>query len=355
MAFTQPYFSHHDENTEVLDRAGEALIGLASLADDFGDMRDVLDVVNNWRAAHQYPLNTFLQTLRNRAKEIDRTVDITSRLKRMPAREAKLLDAQRADRHDITLSNMQDIGGCRAVFQDVRHVYELADKYRAKVSLHDREREQDYIALPRRTGYRGYHLIYQHRSRRWPIYDGLRIEIQIRSQTEHIWATAVETADAGLGGRLKAGRGEPRWQRFFVLMSSAMAQREGCPRVPDAPRAQAALAQELRSLVTDLDVMNRVRYFGRSVQVLGNLNVTSSTYVVLILNAREDRMYYSTFPAHEAEKASAFYSAREAAKQPGDDVVLVRASDAAAVRRGYPSFFRDTGAFLDFVQEAVAS
>jgi hypothetical protein len=349
MAYIHPVYSHHGENADAVDLAGDALVGTAGALEHFDDVSQVLEIVNNWRASHQYPLNTFLQTLRNRAQGIEPTADVTSRIKRRPAIEAKL-----NDRSDIKLSNMQDIGGCRAVFNLVESVYKLVDKYGNSNFFHELERTQDYIRLPRRTGYRSYHLVYQHYSRRWPIYDGMRIEIQVRSQLQHLWATAVETADAALGGRLKSGQGDLRWFRFFLLMSGAIASREACPRVPDAPRSPAALITELRTLSRDLDAVTMLRYFGHSIQVIGTLRVSSSQYVVLVLDPPNNTISLKTYAAQEAERASKAYDEQEKNKPIGGDVLLVRASDASAVRRGYRSFFRDTNEFVNLVEEVLS-
>ena len=349
MEYVQPFYSHHDKNAAVTDLAGDALVGMADALGQFADMFEVLETVNNWRASHQYPLNTFLQTLRNRAWDIEPTAEITSRIKRRPAIEAKL-----NDRPDIKLSNMQDIGGCRAVFNSVDSVYRLVDRYKNSNFFHELEREQDYIVLPRRTGYRSYHLVYRHYSRRWPIYDGMRIEIQVRSQLQHLWATAVETADAALGGRLKSGQGDPNWFRFFLLMSGAISSRENCPRVPDAPRRLAALVTELRTLSQDLNAVTSLRYFGRSIQVIGELRVASGRYVVLVLDPGKDTITIQTYAAHEAERASTAYDEQEKNKPAGGDVLLVRASDANAVKRGYRNFFRDTYEFVKLVEEVLS-
>jgi hypothetical protein len=344
MAYIQPFYSHSQETVSLVDLAGDALIGIPDAQERFADMAEVLSIVNNWRASHQYPLNTFLQTLRNRAFEIERVADVTSRIKRRQAIEAKLID-----RPDIKLSFMQDIGGCRAVFSSVKSVYDLADKYKKSSFLHEEERVQDYISLPRRTGYRSYHAVYKHYSRRWPIFDEMRIEIQMRSQLQHLWATAVEMADVAFLGQLKAGKGDANWLRFFLLMSSAMAELENCPRVPDAPRNHDELIEELRDLAQQLDVATRMKHFGRSIRVMGQLKVSSSDYVVLVLDPPKNIITITVYPAHDAAGASAFYDEREKNKPVGGDVLLVRAADAAAVRRGYPSFFRDADAFLQLL------
>ena len=67
-----------------------------------------LVVVNNWRASHNFPLNTFQTTLRDKAHKVDS--DALQRLKRMSSIERKL-----RLQPNMQLSQMQDIGGCRAI------------------------------------------------------------------------------------------------------------------------------------------------------------------------------------------------------------------------------------------------
>jgi len=59
--------------------------------------------------------------------------------------------------------------------------------------------------------------------------------MQIRSQLQHAWATAVETVGTFLQQALKSSQGDEGWQRFFALMGNAMAMRERRPPVPNTP------------------------------------------------------------------------------------------------------------------------
>src|SRR5262245_47079255 len=92
-----------------IDRSGQALITLSK----WDDARDeAIKVVDNWRSCHAYPLQIIKMTLLNRAKKIDGDALIAQRLKRRPSIEIKL-----RDNPHMKLSQMQDIGGCRAVLE----------------------------------------------------------------------------------------------------------------------------------------------------------------------------------------------------------------------------------------------
>lgn len=69
---------------------------------------------------------------------------------------------------------MQDIGGCRAVLasiDEVRRVEARLRKSRPPVGY------SDYVTTPRSSGYRGVHLVV--------VYDGRRIEVQLRTLVMH--------------------------------------------------------------------------------------------------------------------------------------------------------------------------
>ena len=124
----------------------------------------------------------------------------------------------------MKLSQMQDLGGCRAVMDNVGAVRRLVGYYQKESGIkHELAKLDDYIAAPQESGYRGVHLVYRYYSDKKPkaMYNGLKIEMQLRSQYQHAWATAVETVGAFIGQALKSSMGDKEWRRFFSLMGSS--------------------------------------------------------------------------------------------------------------------------------------
>src|SRR5262245_40890516 len=115
---------------------------------------DALDVINNWRASHNFPLNTFHVGLKRRAKLIDPNAITAQRIKRLASIEAKLMRFP-----TMTLSQMQDIGGCRAIVATAADVMRLCDNYAQSQIKHKQHAGDDYIKSPKNSGYRGVHLI----------------------------------------------------------------------------------------------------------------------------------------------------------------------------------------------------
>jgi hypothetical protein len=87
------------------------------MSDDY--VRSV-DAISNWRSSHSFPLNTFTVGLKRRAKDADPDALVAQRIKRLSSIAAKL------DRFPtMQLSQMQDIGGCRAIVATISDVHKL--------------------------------------------------------------------------------------------------------------------------------------------------------------------------------------------------------------------------------------
>jgi ppGpp synthetase/RelA/SpoT-type nucleotidyltranferase len=169
----------------AIDRAGAALAKAENPA-EIGNAD--LAVINNWRACHAYPLHAVKMTLRQRAKIVSHHALIAQRLKRLPSIAIKL-------KHNpaMKLSQMQDIGGCRAIMPSMKELRKLIAAYEKSKSKNPRTGRpvqhdyDDYLLNPKPDGYRSYHLIFKYQTNykdKKP-FEGQRIEIQIRTQLQH--------------------------------------------------------------------------------------------------------------------------------------------------------------------------
>jgi len=344
MKYAKPEYS-----PEEVDTAGELLLGTV----DPDSLAEAKTIVNNWRSAHAYPLNTFQVTLKARAQRVDSGSIAYGRTKRESAIADKLGRLKR-----LSLSEIQDIVGCRAIVNSASHVYDLAKIYHDRRGHWDHElvSVHDYIAKPNEnSGYRSYHLVYRHRSRGHPEYDGRKVEIQLRSQLQHNWATAVETADVFLGRRLKFYQEPPDWNRFFCLMGTAIALREQCSPVPGTPTNEAQLIAEIRQLADQLDAVSRFSTWGTALQInqMRPRVMRKARYLVLLLEPQKKSIYVWGYPASQSEIAMEQYFSQEKNKPEGADTVLVSVPHADDLRRAYPNYFLDTGEFLKVVNEAI--
>jgi hypothetical protein len=317
------------------------------------DREIALAVINNWRSSHAFPLNTLQMNLRGKARQVDSDAIIAQRIKRLSSIELKL------QLHPtMNLARVQDIGGCRAIVRTVAQVEELGRLYQSSNVKHSLARFDDYLhdaPGPKDSGYRGVHFVFKYFSDKRTTYNGLQIEIQLRTRVQHAWATAVETVGTFVQQALKSSQGEEDWLRFFALMSSEMAFREKTPTVPFTPTKRSDIRSELRILAARLDAVNRLDAYGKALKAVEDLYARSSNYFVLELDALNSNLTVRSFRSNELEQATEAYQAVERAVggKPGVDVVLVSVESLAALRKAYPNYFLDTTAFLKIVRDAL--
>lgn len=344
MRWTAPQFSRGQ-----VDWAGDVLARDTDVQ-DWEEVERAFTIINNWRSAHNFPLNTFQVGLRRRAKQVDPNALVAQRIKRLYSIRLKL---QRFEK--MKLSRMQDIGGCRAIFESIADVYKLTNAYKSSDLKHKRVGFKDYILEPQASGYRGVHLIYAYNSDKSQTYNGLRIELQFRSALQHAWATAVETVGTFIRQSLKSSQGEADWLRFFAVMGSALALREESPTVPGTPGDKKAVKAELRELVQRLDVEKRLKAYGATIETMEHPDVRTAEYFLMTLEPGAQTITVHGFGARELDVAQQQYleAERRIADVAGAEAVLVSVESLASLRRAYPNYFLDTRAFIDAVKQAI--
>lgn len=171
---------------------------------------DAFALLLRFREAHQYPLTKATMGLRSMVKTEGCRVEVSQRLKRVPTIVDKLKREP-----TMQLAKMQDIGGCRAVVDDIA---ELRRVQRRLARNRPPVRVNDYVEQPRASGYRGVHVIV--------LYDDRLIEVQLRTRVMHEWAIAVERFGGRLNSDLKSGRGPEPVLKFLEAISRAMAEEE---------------------------------------------------------------------------------------------------------------------------------
>ena len=336
MSFVTPQFSKNEVN-----RAGEILARPAGTTPQ--DRKWASQVLANWRACHGYPINTFQATLRSKLKNRYGEAIVAQRLKRAPSIILKL---QRFN--GMQLARMQDIGGLRAVLSSLARVRRLEKDYRRTTFEHKLTNSKDYIAAPKEDGYRSVHLIYRYRNKRAPEYDGLSLELQLRTRRQHAWATAVETMGTFLGQALKAGQGDDQWREFFAKASAAIAILESCPAVPGYEhRSRDEVFADVAHTESRLRVLERLQGFAIAADKI-TTERGQGAYHLIVLDSGQRVVTIRPYPVAHLAQATIDYAAVEERTRAGDPVeaVLVSAGPVAALRKAYPNYFLDTQAFV---------
>ena len=323
--------------------------------------RDIaLEVLDNWRAIHNYPMHVFKIRLKDKSKIVDPSSLTAQRLKRVPAILYKLRRKYDGRKPSMKLSQMQDIGGCRAVLSNVKLVQKLCKDYYIKSDLkHKRVKINDYISHPKKDGYRSIHLIYKFNSDKGKkIYNGLLIEVQIRSEIQHPWATAIEIVDFFTRQAIKSSVGKIDWMEFFRFVSCAFALMEDCPCVPDTPTDEKELYLKIKELENTLNVITKMEAWASGFAIFNRIESKIKKdirYFLLELNCIAKSLNISGYPKNLEKKAIADYSEAEK-KYSGKkeyDVVLVGVDTKHELEKAYPNYFVDCKKFINIVNKII--
>lgn len=316
-----------------------------------------ISIADAWRACHAYPINTFQATLRRKLKKFSNDPLVAQRLKRMPTIIEKLRRYPK-----MQLARMQDIGGVRAILNSVHDVYLLSKEYKDKSRfVHELVTEKDYIKSPRdEDGYRSLHLVYRYKNSQAKEYNGLLLELQIRTKLQHTWATAVETMGTFLGQALKSRLGDKAWLDFFSVVGSAFASIENTELLPKHKRlSQKEIFKKVASMNDELRVLEKIRAYSVAVNEINKRGTSDIgwSYHLIILNSLEKTVQIKPYKRGSIKQATDDYAKieAEAIKNGGKiEAVLVSAGPLSALRQAYPNFFLDISDFVTRVEFVIA-
>jgi (p)ppGpp synthase/HD superfamily hydrolase len=207
-------------------QAGKILAGDIRFDDDSDLERkqaiiETFRIANNWREVHFVPIRSMRALVSRRARDLGLSVLHAARVKRISSIRKKL-----ARPEGIHLDRINDIAGCRAVLDDIASVRTLVDAIRSDFPHNFTGREWDYIKAPKPDGYRSHHMVFEYsRQGDKSHYNGLRVELQVRTRLQHSWATAVEAVGLYRNEDMKAGQGNQQWLRLFCCHPLSFGQR----------------------------------------------------------------------------------------------------------------------------------
>ena len=323
-----------------IDRTGKKLL----TSTDPTEVKEAIEKLNDWRSLHLVPLDILQQRITDFLSENKfQPFLISRRLKRLTSIQYKL------DMNpEMGLGGMQDIGGLRVVVNNVEELLHLQSLLRNNsIDEFDNRRMYDYVNEPKESGYRSIHFAYIYKSDDI-IYNGLRIELQIRTRLQHLWATAVETAGLYTNTSLKSSQGETGWLEFFKIVSALFSYKEKLP-----------VARELKE-ISMKDMMVQCYKMNKSKQysdILKALNVSvhetesedetdNSIYYLIVIDFKDKTVGVTSFTKDKESIASNEYAKLEEGLQDGKNAaVLVSVNKVKELRKAYPSYFLDTEEF----------
>lgn len=317
---------------------------------------EALAIAQAWRVQHLEPTVFCFEALTRCAEHFQGAV-VSYRLKRMRSIVRKL----QRDNNRFKLGALDDIGGCRLIVGSVREVYEAA---RILDDLLEHRKIKDYIAAPQRSGYRSYHAIYK-----VPV-GGItyRIEVQIRTRLQHLWATGVEAVGEVYGLEYKSPdvraslEGDERKRdRFLMLSSHLFASEEGRPGVPDVPDDLAAVRREISTICETTHLLEDLRAARSGILVQADSDERDE-YFLLCLSREIQFFDVVGFPEFQAANDEYQRLEKEAlriedgndvviAEPEFDNVVLVKAESADSIKSSYLNYSLGVDGFISRVEQ----
>jgi len=324
---------------------------LASNDFDIIKIAEATTIVEHWREDHAKPMQELAKQVLTLLQREGIKISFSSqRLKRMASIKDKI---QRNPQ--MELGRVQDIGGIRFVFEDVDNLKKAQNAVKS-ATFEDFSfvKENDYVSEPKESGYRSIHLVYKYNSN-IEEYNGLMVELQIRTRIQHDWATAVETAELVSKSPLKSSLGDENWLNFFKLVSAVFAKKENLPvsetfvnynlqrycKEYSELEGKYKFMEQLRALMGIVDYTQKDNFVGG--------------YVMLLIMYGSHKVTVHHFKDEQLSEANEIYSKlEEGIKREEGSVVLVSVEDMNNLRDAYPSYFLNAQEFIatlhDFTQ-----
>lgn len=287
-----------------------------------------LNELNYWREAHGPIMNKYYHKCRRLGKGLrGQNIMVAERLKRLPTIIDKLNRFP-----DMNLSRMQDIAGVRIVVQDMEQLSKIERKIKKWKNYN---REKDYIQNPKEDGYRGKHLIFKENNQ--------YVEIQLRTQLQHIWATSIETVDTFNGSSMKTKQERGYWHDFFLETSAVFSIAEETNVVDDFKNLPLRdICKILEDNINKNNIEHKIQTIGIVDQVYNRKLIKRDTYyLVLDLDFQEKKCNIFAFKKTEYNPAVKKYQELEYAMQKHHDVVLISVNDIRKLKDFYPNYFLD--------------
>lgn len=284
------------------------------------------------------------------AKRLKRYASIVLKLKRFPS---------------MKLKNMQDIGGCRGIVKDQKKLIKIVRELKKMPEFREEKgkiRYKDYIKNPKDDGYRGYHLIGKFTDAKG---SKKNIEIQLRTNLQHYWATALEIVDLFTGQALKSNQGDDNWKMFFFNVAKQFAvmekihlfgsltpqgQFDNYVKALNSSQTSHSSNEEVKICCRKLDVIKKLEVFAGSLKVIDDrlIENQSSGYVLLKINTINSTVSSALFSQEESKLAEEQYleAEKESAEKNGMVVALVSTTAVGGIKEAYPNYFADSTNFI---------
>lgn len=318
--------------------------------------------IQAFREFHLYPLMLIKNHLARTADKVSNKIIVARRLKRLSTIIDKLerptLDG--TNLNSIKLTRMQDIAGCRAIVKNLQQLNRLKEKLEESRSVHKVISVKDYLT-PKSSGYGGVHMVFSCYENQDEAHDWkkAKVEVQLRTELHHAWATSLEIIDTLEQINLKTSHvGHENWRRFFAVAGKLVAHEEKAAVIENSEEL-LNLRNELCDLNNLLEVSAKLARYTFAIKMTTNKNApirsnAQGLFLVRMFKPKTDEKALQVSVEFFQMKCS--NNALDALNKADLDediliAVMVSAKNVRALKQAYPNYFGSTRKFSDFLKK----
>lgn len=360
------YLECLEQTTEISSYSNKSVKNAGrALRRSEGDLKNAEKIIRLYRADHQKPLDTVFYVLKKASDNLKIAPTAAKRLKQLDTIVNKLqrpsLDGSTTN--SMCVTNMSDIGGCRFICNTVTELRALQNKINKLVSGISRLEilsTKDYILEPKSNDcrYRSIHLVFSYQNRASKKF---RVEAQLRTYKQHIWATTIEIVDTLENTQIKNLSHAPdesktynqkQWEALFKIMSDLIAFDEGFIHLKKSLYERKKT--DLKMLENKLNAIQRLQSFNMLNDQLSEneKNNKDIEWMVLVVNLNNGkRSIEQKFLEDNKKKAIIIYDQFEKfySEISGFNVLLISVSSIINLSKAYPNYAGDCSQFIKLI------
>lgn len=190
----------------------------------------------------------------------------------------------------------------------------------------------------------------------------MHLELQIRTQLQHYWATAVEVLGMKGESKIKQGKGENYHKESFKLSSALFSYTEN-----------TTISSKYKSL-SKKDICEKIAELNQKHNILQNLsglavsvqnierranekkaNEKKGYYFIVVLNFEKNKLSIAGFNRKNFAEAKKFYDVceQDSKKNQNTDVVLISLDKFKLLKQAYPNYYLDSGSFIRVIKKEL--
>lgn len=318
---------------------------------------------DNFREAHNIIIKLF--TIELKKVNFSKQHLTASRNKRIETIISKLCRPEKPK-----LDRIHDIAGTRIIFENIKSledyidILENTELVNFKEKINEDKNRYNYIKNPKSDGYRSIHKVFYYSSnipystlneKRFNL-ENKKIELQLRTRLQHIWATTVEIYDIINKSNIKTGTHNKLETKEGLFFKNCSLVFEGIES-NDVEKIKININKIFRD--KDLvEIYNRLKGIKNIKNIQLPKTLGSDEVFILITDLNKGKTtFFTTDPIEKNDKQDTFlinasYRRLEEKNTKGEYILLLLTlGDIKKLKNVYPNYFLNTNKFISILKK----